>query len=303
MTAQIIDGRAIAADLRGRVADAVHRLTRDRHIVPGLAVVLVGNNPASESYVGSKVKMTAGTGMRSFDHRLPATTSEAELLALVARLNRDPTVHGILVQLPLPPQIDARKVIAALDPAKDVDGFHPVNVGRLSAGLPALAPCTPLGCIHLAKTVHPSLEGLEAVVIGRSNIVGKPLAQLLLAEHATVSIAHSRTRELGAVCRRADVLFAAVGRAEMVRRNWVKPGATVIDVGINRITDESGKSRIVGDVAFADVSKVAGAISPVPGGVGPMTIACLLVNTLRAAYGLAGLGEPVLARQAAVDRE
>jgi methylenetetrahydrofolate dehydrogenase (NADP+)/methenyltetrahydrofolate cyclohydrolase len=303
MTAQIIDGRAIAADLRGRVADAVHRLTRDRHIVPGLAVVLVGNNPASESYVGSKVKMTAGTGMRSFDHRLPATTSEAELLALVARLNRDPTVHGILVQLPLPPQIDARKVIAALDPAKDVDGFHPVNVGRLSAGLPALAPCTPLGCIHLAKTVHPSLEGLEAVVIGRSNIVGKPLAQLLLAEHATVSIAHSRTRELGAVCRRADVLFAAVGRAEMVRRNWVKPGATVIDVGINRITDESGKSRIVGDVAFADVSKVAGAISPVPGGVGPMTIACLLVNTLRAAYALAGLGEPVLARQAAVDRE
>jgi methylenetetrahydrofolate dehydrogenase (NADP+)/methenyltetrahydrofolate cyclohydrolase len=301
MTARIIDGRAIAADLRGKVADAVHRLTRDRHIVPGLAVVLVGNNPASQSYVSSKVKMTAGTGMRSFDHRLPATTSEAELLALVARLNGDPTVHGILVQLP--PQIDARKVIEALDPAKDVDGFHPVNAGRLSAGLPALAPCTPLGCIHLAKTVHPSLEGLEAVVIGRSNIVGKPLAQLLLAEHATVSIAHSRTRELGAVCRRADVLFAAVGRAEMVRRNWVKPGATVIDVGINRVTDESGKSRIVGDVAFADVSKVAGAISPVPGGVGPMTIACLLVNTLRAACALAGLGEPVLARQAAVDRE
>ncbi len=206
MTARIIDGRAIAADLRGKVADAVHRLTRDRHIVPGLAVVLVGNNPASESYVGSKVKMTAGSGMRSFDHRLPATTSEAELLALVARLNRDPTVHGILVQLPLPPQIDARKVIAALDPAKDVDGFHPVNAGRLSAGLPALAPGTPLGCIHLAKTVHPSLEGLEAVVIGRSNIVGKPLAQLLLAENATVTIAHSRTRELGdglPACRRA----------------------------------------------------------------------------------------------------
>ena len=303
MTARIIDGRAIAADLRGKVADAVHRLTRDRQIVPGLAVVLVGNNPASESYVGSKVKMTAGSGMRSFDHRLPATTGEAELLALVARLNRDPTVHGILVQLPLPAQIDARNVIAALDPAKDVDGFHPVNAGRLSAGLPALAPGTPLGCIHLAKTVHPSLEGLEAVVIGRSNIVGKPLAQLLLAENATVTIAHSRTRELATVCRRADVLFAAVGRAEMVRRNWVKPGATVIDVGINRVTDESGKSRIVGDVAFAEVSKVAGAISPVPGGVGPMTIACLLVNTLRAAYALAGLGEPVLARQASVDRE
>jgi methylenetetrahydrofolate dehydrogenase (NADP+) / methenyltetrahydrofolate cyclohydrolase len=303
MTARIIDGRAIAADLRGKVADAVHRLTRDRHIVPGLAVVLVGNNPASQSHVGSKVKMTAGTGMRSFDHRLPATTSEAELLALVARLNGDPTVHGILVQLPLPAQIDARKVIEALDPAKDVDGFHPVNAGRLSAGLPALAPCTPLGCIHLAKTVHPSLEGLEAVVIGRSNIVGKPLAQLLLAENATVTIAHSRTRDLATVCRRADVLFAAVGRAEMVRRNWVKPGATVIDVGINRITDESGKSRVVGDVDFADVSKVAGAISPVPGGVGPMTIACLLVNTLRAACALANLGEPVLAGQTSLDRE
>ena len=303
MTARIIDGQAIAADLRGKVADAVHRLTRDRHIVPGLAVVLVGNNPASQSYVGSKVKLTAGSGMRSFDHRLPETTSEAELLALVGRLNRDPTVHGILVQLPLPAQIDARNVIGAIDPAKDVDGFHPVNAGRLSAGLPALAPCTPLGCVHLAKIVHPSLEGLEAVVIGRSNIVGKPLAQLLLAENATVTIAHSRTRELGAVCKRADLLFAAVGRPEMVRRNWVKPGATVIDVGINRVTDESGKSRIVGDVAFAEVSKVAGAITPVPGGVGPMTIACLLVNTLRAACALAGLPEPVLARQAAMDRE
>ena len=303
MTARIIDGQAIAADLRGKVADAVHRLTRDRHIVPGLAVVLVGNNPASQSYVGSKVKLTAGSGMRSFDHRLPETTSEAELLALVGRLNRDPTVHGILVQLPLPAQIDARNVIGTIDPAKDVDGFHPVNAGRLSAGLPALAPCTPLGCVHLAKIVHPSLEGLEAVVIGRSNIVGKPLAQLLLAENATVTIAHSRTRDLGAVCKRADLLFAAVGRPEMVRRNWVKPGATVIDVGINRMTDESGKSRIVGDVAFAEVSKVAGAITPVPGGVGPMTIACLLVNTLRAACALAGLPEPVLARQAAMDRE
>jgi methylenetetrahydrofolate dehydrogenase (NADP+) / methenyltetrahydrofolate cyclohydrolase len=303
MTAKIIDGKAIAADLRGKVADAVHRLARDRGIIPGLAVVLVGNNPASESYVGSKVKMTAGTGMRSFDHRLPATTSEAELVALVARLNADPTVHGILVQLPLPAQIDARKVIAAIDPAKDVDGFHPVNAGRLSAGLPALAPCTPLGCIRLAKTVHPSLEGLEAVVIGRSNIVGKPLAQLLLAENATVTLAHSRTRELPAVCRRADMIFAAVGRAEMVRRNWVKPGATVIDVGINRVTDESGKSRVVGDVAFAEVSIVAGAITPVPGGVGPMTIACLLANTLCAACALAGLSEPALGRQTLVDRE
>ena len=303
MTARIIDGQAIAADLRGKVADAVHRLARDRGLVPGLAVVLVGDNPASRSYVGSKAKMTTGSGMRAFDHRLPQTTSEADLLTLIGRLNSDPTVHGILVQLPLPAQIDARNVIGTIDPAKDVDGFHPVNAGRLSAGLPALAPCTPLGCVHLAKTVHPSLEGLEAVVIGRSNIVGKPLAQLLLAENATVTIAHSRTRELGALADRADLLFAAVGRPEMVRRNWVKPGATVIDVGINRVTDESGKSRIVGDVAFAEVSKVAGAITPVPGGVGPMTIACLLANTLRAACALAGLPEPVLARQAAMDRE
>jgi methylenetetrahydrofolate dehydrogenase (NADP+)/methenyltetrahydrofolate cyclohydrolase len=294
MTAHIIDGKAIAADLRGRVADTVHRLARDRGLVPGLAVVLVGNNPASESYVGSKMKMTAGSGMQSFDHRLPAATGEAELLALVARLNADSAVHGILVQLPLPPQIDAQKVIAAIDPAKDVDGFHPVNAGRLSAGLPALAPCTPVGCVHLAKTVRPSLEGLEAVVVGRSNIVGKPLAQLLLAENATVTIAHSRTRDLPAVCRRGDLLFAAVGRPEMVRRDWVKPGATVIDVGINRVTDAAGKSRIVGDVAFAEVCEVAGAISPVPGGVGPMTIACLLANTVRAACALAGLPAPSL---------
>src|SRR5690349_16069268 len=236
MTAKIIDGKGIAADLRGKVADAVHRLGRDRGIVPGLAVVLVGNNPASESYVSSKVKMTAGSGMRSFDHRLPASTSEAQLLALIARLNTDPTVHGILVQLPLPKQIDTQTVIAAIDPAKDVDGFHPVNAGRLAAGLPALAPCTPVGCVLLAKTISPSLEGLEAVVIGRSNIVGKPLAQLLLAENATVTVAHSRTRDLPAVCARAQLLFAAVGRPEMVRRDWVRPGATVIDVGINRVS-------------------------------------------------------------------
>jgi methylenetetrahydrofolate dehydrogenase (NADP+) / methenyltetrahydrofolate cyclohydrolase len=289
MTALIIDGKAIAADLRGQVADAVHRLVRDRGITPGLAVVLVGSNAASEVYVASKVKMTAGSGMRSFDHRLPATTSEAELLALVGRLNADPTVHGILVQLPLPPQIDAHKVIAAIDPAKDVDGFHPVNAGQLSSGLPALAPCTPLGCVRLAKSVHESLAGLEAVVIGRSNIVGKPLAQLLLAENATVTVAHSKTRDLAAVCARADLVFAAVGRAEMVRRSWVKPGATVIDVGINRVAGEAGKSHIVGDVAFAEVSEVAGAITPVPGGVGPMTIAYLLANTLRAACTRAGL--------------
>ncbi len=303
MSARIIDGKAVAADLRGRVADAVHRLARDRGIVPGLAVVLVGNNPASESYVGSKLKLTAGSGMRSFDHRLPATASEAELLALIDRLNADRAVHGILVQLPLPSQMDTRKVIAAIDPDKDVNGFHPVNVGRLSAGLPALVPCTPLGCVRLAKTVHPSLQGLEAVVIGRSNIVGKPLAQLLLAENATVTIAHSRTRELPTVCARADILFAAVGHAEMVRRKWVKPGATVIDVGINRVTDANGRSSIAGDVAFVEVSTVAGAITPVPGGVGPMTIACLLLNTLTAACALARVPVPSLDRQDSVDRE
>jgi len=303
MAAKIIDGQGIAADLRGKVADAVHRLTRDRGIVPGLAVVLVGDNPASQVYVSSKVKLTKGSGMRSFDHRLREQTSEGDLLALIARLNSDPAVHGILVQLPLPPHLDAREVIAAVAPAKDVDGFHPLNAGGLAVGLPALAPCTPLGCIALAKTVHPSLEGLEAVVIGRSNIVGKPLAQLLLAENATVTVAHSRTRELPSVCRRADMLFAAVGRAEFVRRNWVKPGATVIDVGINRVADANGKTSIVGDVAFAEVSTVAGAITPVPGGVGPMTIACLLANTLRAACAQAGVPVPALGRQAGVDRE
>ena len=303
MTATIIDGKGIAADLRGRVADAVHRLVRDRGITPGLAVVLVGSNPASESYVGSKMKMTTGSGMRSFDHRLPQTTSEAELLALIARLNADPTVHGILVQLPLPAQIDPHKIIDAIDPAKDVDGFHPVNAGRLSAGLPALAPCTPVGCVLLAKSVQPSLAGLEAVVIGRSNIVGKPLAQLLLAENATVTVAHSKTRDLPAVSRRADLLFAAVGRPEMVRRDWVKPGAVVIDVGINRVAGAGGKSRIVGDVAFTEVVEIAGAVTPVPGGVGPMTIACLLANTMRAACALAGLTPPSLVQRPSADRD
>jgi methylenetetrahydrofolate dehydrogenase (NADP+) / methenyltetrahydrofolate cyclohydrolase len=303
MTATIIDGKAIAAGLRGRVADAVHRLARDRGITPGLAVVLIGSNPASESYVGSKVKMTSGSGMRSFDHRLAQETTEAELLTLIGRLNTDPTVHGILVQLPLPAQIDPHKIIAAIDPGKDVDGFHPVNAGRLCAGLPALAPCTPIGCVLLAKTVLPSLAGLEAVVIGRSNIVGKPLAQLLLAENATVTLAHSKTRDLPAVCRRADLLFAAVGRPEMVRRDWVKPGAVVIDVGINRVAGADGKPRIVGDVAFAEVVQVAGAVTPVPGGVGPMTIACLLANTMRAACALAGVPEPSLAQRQSDDRE
>jgi methylenetetrahydrofolate dehydrogenase (NADP+)/methenyltetrahydrofolate cyclohydrolase len=294
MTARIIDGKTIAAELRGKVADAAHRLARDRSLVPGLAVVLVGSNPASEVYVGSKTKATVGSGMRSFDHRLPESISEAELLKLIGRLNVDPVVHGILVQLPLPAHIDAQKVLYAIDPAKDVDGFHPINAGHLAAGLPALAPCTPLGCIILAKTVHESLAGLEAVVIGRSNIVGKPLVQLLLAENATVTIAHSRTENLPAVCRRGDLVFAAVGRPEMVRKDWIKPGATVIDVGINRMPGSGGKSRIVGDVAFAEVSEVAGAITPVPGGVGPMTIACLLANTVRAACAQAGLPPPQL---------
>jgi methylenetetrahydrofolate dehydrogenase (NADP+)/methenyltetrahydrofolate cyclohydrolase len=303
MSAKIIDGKAIAAELRVRVASEVKRLSTQHGVTPGLAVVLAGNDPASESYVGSKAKATVETGMRSFDHRLPDSVGQAELLALIKKLNADPAVHGILVQLPLPKQIDTQQVLDAIDPRKDVDGFHPVNAGRLASGLPALVPCTPLGCIMLAKTVHPSLAGLDAVVIGRSNIVGKPLAQLLLAENATVTLAHSRTRELPTVCARADVIFAAVGRAEMVRRSWVKPGATVIDVGINRVTDAGGRPSIVGDVAFAEVSAVAGAITPVPGGVGPMTIACLLLNTLSAACAVAGVPVPALGRQNLVDRE
>src|SRR6201981_2836482 len=303
MTAKVIDGKGIAADLRGKVADAVHRLARDRGIVPGLAVVLVGNNPASESYVASKMKMTVGSGMRSFDHRLPSETSEAELLGLIARLNADPSVHGILVQLPLPAQLHPHNIVAAVDETKDVDGFSPVNAGRLCAGLPALAPCTPVGCILLAKTVQPSFAGLEAVVIGRSNIVGKPLAQLLLGENATVTVAHSKTRDLPAVSRRADLLFAAVGRPELVRHDWIKPGATVIDVGVNRVTGAAGKPRLVGDVAFAEVAKIAGAGTPVPGGVGPMTIACLLAYTVRAARALAGLREPAFGQRPSDDRE
>jgi methylenetetrahydrofolate dehydrogenase (NADP+)/methenyltetrahydrofolate cyclohydrolase len=282
MTARIIDGKAIAAELRAKVAQEVRALAA-RGVVPGLAVVLVGDNPASEVYVRNKSKAVQEAGMRSFDRRLPAAASEAELLALVQGLNRDPQVHGILVQMPLPAGIDALKIIAAVDPDKDVDGFHPLNVGRLNMGLPGLVPCTPLGCILLAKTVQASLAGLEAVVIGRSNIVGKPLAQLLLRENATVTVAHSKTRDLPAVCRRADLLVAAIGRPEMIRGDWIKPGATVIDVGINRLPGEGGKARLVGDVAFAEAVKVAGAITPVPGGVGPMTIACLLANTLQAA--------------------
>lgn len=283
MTARIIDGKAIAQDLRAKIAGAAAALTQKTGIVPGLAVVLVGSDPASEVYVRTKSKAVVDAGMRSFDHKLPADTPETELIALVERLNADPAVHGILVQLPLPPQIDAARVLHTIDPGKDVDGFHPVNAGRLATGLPALVPCTPLGCVRLAKAVHPALAGMEAVVIGRSNIVGKPLAQLLLGENCTVTVAHSKTRDLPAVCRRADLLFAAVGRAEMVRGDWIRPGATVIDVGINRVPGEAGKTRLVGDVAFAEASAVAGAITPVPGGVGPMTIAMLMQNTVRAA--------------------
>ena len=292
MSATIIDGKSIAAGLRGKVASEVARVKAAHELVPGIAVVLVGDNPASQVYVRTKSKAVAEAGMRAVDRKLPATAGEAELLALIAQLNADAQVNGILVQLPLPPQIDSHKVIAAIDPAKDVDGFHPLNVGRLASGLPGLVPCTPLGCVMLAKTAHASLAGLEAVVVGRSNIVGKPVAQLLLAENATVTIAHSKTRDLPAVCRRADVLVAAIGKPEMIRGDWIKPGATVIDVGINRVAgqggQQAGKSRIVGDVAFAEAATVAGAITPVPGGVGPMTIAMLLVNTLRAARLAAG---------------
>ncbi|MGB8579108.1 MAG: bifunctional methylenetetrahydrofolate dehydrogenase/methenyltetrahydrofolate cyclohydrolase FolD [Pseudolabrys sp.] len=292
MSARIIDGKTISADLRGKVADAVHRLRRDRGIVPGIAVVLVGNNPASEVYVRNKSKAVAESGMIAFDRKLPATASETELIDLIAKLNTDEEVNGILVQLPLPKQIDPHKITAAIDPAKDVDGFHPLNVGRLASGLPALVPCTPMGCVILAKTVRETFSGLEAVVIGRSNIVGKPVAQLLLAENATVTVAHSKTNDLPTVCRRADLLVAAIGRPEMVRGDWIKPGATVIDVGINRVAGEGGKSRIVGDVAYTEAAKIAGAITPVPGGVGPMTIACLLLNTLRVACAQKGLPAP-----------
>jgi len=294
MTARIIDGKALADALFAKVTAEVKRLGGAHGLTPGLAVVLVGNNPASEIYVRSKSAKTLAAGMHSAMHALPADVGEGALLDLVRQLNADRNVHGILVQLPLPPQIDPHQVIAAIDPAKDVDGFHPVNAGRLAIGLPALVPCTPLGCIRLAKTVHASLAGLDALVIGRSNIVGKPLAQLLLGENATVTVAHSRTRDLPGVSRRADLVFAATGRPEMVKGDWIKPGATVIDVGINRVAAAGGKSRVVGDVAFNEVKEVAGALTPVPGGVGPMTIACLMANTLRAACAIAGLPPPEL---------
>jgi methylenetetrahydrofolate dehydrogenase (NADP+)/methenyltetrahydrofolate cyclohydrolase len=287
--ATIIDGKAIAARLRADVAQAVARLARGHGVTPGLAVVLVGEDPASEVYVRNQDRQTRAVGMASFETRLPATTSESDLLGVVGELNRRPDVDGILVQLPLPPHIDAGRVIEAIDPAKDVDGFHPLNAGRLAIGQPSLVPCTPLGCIMLAKSVQADLAGAEAVVIGRSNIVGKPVARLLLAENCTVTIAHSRSRDLPAIAHRADLLIAAVGRPEFVLGDWIKPGAIVIDVGINRVPGEGGKHRLVGDVQFEDARHVAGAITPVPGGVGPMTIACLLRNTLRAAAARRGI--------------
>ncbi len=287
--ARLIDGKAIAETLRGEVAQQATQFAMKAGRPAGLAVVLVGEDPASQVYVKSKGRQTTEAGMRSIEHRLPAETSQTALMSLIERLNRDDVVDGILVQLPLPQGLDAGAVIEAIDPAKDVDGFHPINAGRLMTGAAGLVPCTPLGCVLLAKSVAPSLKGLEAVVVGRSNIVGKPVAQLLLAEDCTVTVAHSRTRDLAQVVRRADLVVAAVGRPEMVRGDWIKPGAIVIDVGINRIATDSGKGRLVGDVAFEEARAVAGAITPVPGGVGPMTIACLLRNTLEAARRRTGL--------------
>ena len=285
----IIDGKAFAAELRERVANAVSRLESSHGLIPGLAVVLVGEDPASEVYVRNKGKQTVEVGMASFEHRLSDQTTERELLVLIDQLNSDPTVHGILVQLPLPAQINTHAVINAIDPDKDVDGFHLINVGRLTTGESGLVPCTPLGCMMLLRAYAGDLSGQNAVIVGRSNIVGKPMAALLLAAHCTVTVAHSRTKDLTDVCRQADILIAAVGRAEMIQGDWIKPGATVIDVGINRIDGENGKKRLVGDVEFASASAVAGAITPVPGGVGPMTIACLLRNTVQAACAANGV--------------
>jgi methylenetetrahydrofolate dehydrogenase (NADP+)/methenyltetrahydrofolate cyclohydrolase len=295
MTAQIIDGKAFAASVREKVATHVARLKKGHGITPGLAVVLVGEDPASQVYVRSKGKQTVEVGMASFEHRLEADTSEGVLLALIERLNKDPEVHGILVQLPLPKHLDEDLVINTIDPAKDVDGFHISNVGLLGTGQKSMVPCTPLGCLMMLREHHGSLSGLNAVVIGRSNIVGKPMAQLLLGDSCTVTIAHSRTKDLADVVRRADIVVAAVGRPEMVPGDWIREGATVIDVGINRIDAPEkgeGKTRLVGDVEFAGCAARAGAITPVPGGVGPMTIACLLANTLTACCRANGLPEP-----------
>jgi methylenetetrahydrofolate dehydrogenase (NADP+)/methenyltetrahydrofolate cyclohydrolase len=291
MTAKIIDGKAFAAKVREQVAAHVARLKEENGITPGLAVVLVGEDPASKVYVSSKGKQTVEVGMNSYEYKLPADTSEAELLATIGRLNADANVHGILVQLPLPGHLNSDLVINTIDPAKDVDGFHISNVGLLGTGQKSMVPCTPLGCLMMLRDHHGSLAGMNAVVVGRSNIVGKPMAQLLLGDSCTVTIAHSRTKDLAAVCRGADILVAAVGRPEMLTAEHVKPGATVIDVGINRI-ERDGKAKLVGDVDFESAAKVAGAITPVPGGVGPMTIACLLANTLTACCRAHHLPEP-----------
>ena len=291
MTATVIDGKAFAAKVRGLVAAHVARLREENGLTPGLAVVLVGEDPASQVYVRNKGTQTVEVGMTSIEHKLAIDTSEADLLALVARLNADPAIHGILVQLPLPAHLNSELIINSIDPVKDVDGFHISNVGLLGTGQKSMVPCTPLGCLMMLRDYHGSLAGLNAVVVGRSNIVGKPMAQLLLGDSCTVTIAHSRTKDLAAVCRGADILVAAVGRAEMITGDYVKPGATVIDVGINRI-ERDGKIKLVGDVHYASAAAVAGAITPVPGGVGPMTIACLLANTLTACCRANGLPEP-----------
>jgi methylenetetrahydrofolate dehydrogenase (NADP+)/methenyltetrahydrofolate cyclohydrolase len=292
MTAKRIDGKAAAAAIRERVAAGVRDLERRIGRPPGLATVLVGEDPASAVYVRSKNRATAEAGMAGFARNLPDTTSEGELLQLVTDLNADERVDGILVQLPLPAQIDAARVIETMEPGKDVDGFHPMNAGRLAIGLPSLVPCTPYGCLHLLRQELGSIAGLNAIVVGRSNIVGKPMAQLLIAESATVTVAHSKTRDLSDVVRGGDIVIAAVGRAEMIRGDWIKPGATVIDVGINRVPTEDGKGRLVGDVAYDEAAEIAGAITPVPGGVGPMTIAMLMRNTLVAAHRRAGIADP-----------
>ncbi len=295
MTATIIDGKAFAAKVRGQVAEHVTRLKDAHGITPGLAVVLVGEDPASQVYVRSKGKMTVEVGMNSIEHKLDADTSEADLLAVVEQLNNDPAIHGILVQLPLPGHLNEDLIINSISPAKDVDGFHISNVGLLGTGQKSMVPCTPLGCLMMLRDHHGSLSGLDAVVVGRSNIVGKPMAQLLLGDSCTVTIAHSRTKDLPDVVRRADIVVAAVGRPEMVPGDWIKPGATVIDVGINRIDAPEkgeGKTRLVGDAHFESCAAVAGAITPVPGGVGPMTIACLLANTVTACCRANGLEEP-----------
>lgn len=295
MAASLIDGKKIAADLRAEIAGVVATLKADHGLTPGLAVVLVGEDPASQVYVRNKGVATHEAGMASFEHRLPADTSQADLLALVSSLNHDPAVHGILVQFPVPAQISQQDVIEHINPDKDVDGLHPINAGRLASGIAGLVPCTPMGSLILAQRTLGDLAGKHVVVVGRSNLVGKPAAQLFLGAHATVTVAHSRSRDLPAICRSADILVAAVGRPHMIAGDWIKSGATVIDVGINRIDDAAtGKTKLVGDVDFAAVQAVAGQITPVPGGVGPMTIACLLRNTVVAACRQAGLADPQL---------